>query len=148
MTTAAPLKKISELVPSVVRTVTPYVVGALVTFGVKHGVNLDANQTLTLGVVVSSVLYSVIRWAEINVSDRFGILLGFKKKPVYVNPPAVVTDTEGTVTVDSASVGSPSTFTTSEEGGEEEYTRVPADEVPDGDVLDSTEVDSSEGAPE
>lgn len=145
MTTAAePLKKISELVPSVIRTVTPYVVGALVTFAVKHGVDLSADQTLTLGVVVSSVLYSVIRWAEINVSDKFGVLLGFKKKPVYVNAPAVVTDTEGTVTVDSADKGSPATF--SQPDGD--YVRVPAEELPDGDVLDSTEVDSTEGAPE
>jgi hypothetical protein len=143
-TATTPLKKISELVPSVIRTVTPYIVGGLITFLIKHGVNLTADQTLTLGIGVSSVLYSIIRWAEINLSDKFGYLLGYKKKPVYVDAPAVVTDTSGTVTVDSASKGSPATFKV----GDDEYSRVPAAELPDGDVLDSTEVDSTEGAPE
>jgi hypothetical protein len=145
MTTAAtPVKKISEIFPSIVRTVTPYVTGAIITFGIKHGVDLTADQTLTLGTVVVAVEYSALRWLEVNVSDKFGYLLGFKKKPVYVSPPAIVTDTTGTVTVDSASAGSPATFTQ----GDSTYNRVPAQELPDGDVLDSTEVDSTEGAPE
>ena len=76
-----------DLWDSVVRTLVPIVVGAVVGWFVTRGVELDESFEAALTVVVtgvlSSVYYVVARLLETYVSPRLGWLLGSRRQPSY-----------------------------------------------------------------
>lgn len=72
---------------SIVRTVTPIIVGAVIAWAVSLGVTLDAEFEAALIVVVvgafQGVYYIAVRLFETYVSPKFGWLLGLAKPPEY-----------------------------------------------------------------
>ena len=85
---------------SVVRTVAPIAVGAVISFFVTRGIELDPEFEGALFLVVTGALqgvyYFVVRVLERYVSPKFGWLLGLAKQPVaYVETPAVSSSTSG-----------------------------------------------------
>lgn len=85
--------------PSIVRTVTPVVVGYVLTYllGVETGWlrdlatsfgltedSISTGLTLTVASILTSVYYAVVRWLEGNFPQA-GVLLGMARQPVYVN---------------------------------------------------------------
>lgn len=89
-----------ELAPSLVRTAIPFLAGLFGTWLLERfGVEVD---TATVGALLTAVIgyvyYVVVRFMEVFVSDRWGYVLGFRKKPVYVPPgdtAIVVADVQG-----------------------------------------------------
>lgn len=79
----------SNLVVSWIRTVTPVVAGALITWAVRQGFLSDASvqQPLTevLTAAVTAAYYFVTRSLE-TWWPGFGWLLGVPKAPVYAPP--------------------------------------------------------------
>jgi len=81
---------VSALFASIVRTVVPIVVGAVIAFAVAHGITLDdqfeslLTAALTLG--FSGVYYIAVRILETYVAPRFGWLLGLAKTPAVYTP--------------------------------------------------------------
>lgn len=77
----------SNLVTSLIRTYVPIVVGALASYLLTVGINLDADAQLglvtALTVILQGVYYLVARLLEKKVSPRFGLLLGVASKPKY-----------------------------------------------------------------
>lgn len=65
-----------------VRTIVPFVVAWLITFALKHGVDLHGYQA-AVTVVVGAVYYATVRLAERYVTPKFGWLLGLAQQPVY-----------------------------------------------------------------
>ncbi len=79
------LTKLRELGPSIVRTVTPYVVGALVTLAGKAGFDWQPSaeeQVLVTG-AVGAVFYAIVRILETRGSQAWGWALGLPKAPTY-----------------------------------------------------------------
>ncbi len=79
------LTKLRELGPSIVRTVTPYVVGALVTLAGKAGFDWTPSpeeQVLVTG-AVGAVFYAIVRILETRGSQAWGWALGLPKAPTY-----------------------------------------------------------------
>lgn len=74
---------------SVVRTVTPYIVGFIVAILAKQGITgspeFVANITAIITFLVGSGYYAIVRWLETKY-PKAGLLLGSAKKPVYVEP--------------------------------------------------------------
>ena len=73
--------------PSLIRTYTPVLVGALVTFlSRKWGIIIDedasADLTLALGGIATLVFYTVVRILEKEI-PAVGWLLGLAKQPAY-----------------------------------------------------------------
>jgi len=72
---------------SIVRTLTPIIVGAVVGCAVSNGIELDAQFELALiGVITVAAqgIYSgAVRVLETYVSPKFGWLLGLAKAPEY-----------------------------------------------------------------
>lgn len=69
---------------SVVRTVVPLVVGALLTAALKLGVHLDDGAiTQTVTVIVTVVFYAIVRVLETKIGPAWGWLLGVAKVPAY-----------------------------------------------------------------
>jgi hypothetical protein len=98
-----------SVVPSVVRTVTPVIVAAVVSylFGldvVKNildafGVTVDqatTGFTVTVTAVLTAVYYWGVRLLETYVKPQFGWLLGLSKSPVYEEVRNEVTGRFGT----------------------------------------------------
>lgn len=79
------LNKLRDLAPSVVRTVTPYLVGALVTLLARWGVDWhpSAEVTSLVAVGVSAVYYALVRILETRGRQAWGWLLGLPKAPTY-----------------------------------------------------------------
>lgn len=75
------------LADSLVRTFVPIIVGAVISFFVTSGIELDPEFEGALFLVVTAVLqgvyYLAVRLFELYVSPKFGWLLGLAKKPVY-----------------------------------------------------------------
>lgn len=78
------------LFDSLVRTLTPIVVGAVVGWFVAQGINLDPEFESTLTLVIiggfQGVYYAVARLLEVYVTPRFGWLLGLARQPEYKTP--------------------------------------------------------------
>lgn len=86
----------ADLFASVIRTIVPLIVGPLIArFGFDPD---DPGTTLWISAVASGIYYLVVRLLELK-APTLGYLLGVAKQPTYVNPPAIVTDEEGTHTV-------------------------------------------------
>jgi hypothetical protein len=83
-----------NILSSILRTIVPIVVGAVLTFLVKHNVldpdtTAEAEQlTLVLNAVVTGAYYVVVRFLETKVAPSFGWLLGLAKQPGYEPGPA------------------------------------------------------------
>jgi len=81
-----PTKTPQEIKTSVIRTVTPMVVGFVVAILAARGIEGDAefkaNLFATAQLLVSGVYYVVVRFIEIKY-PKFGILLGVAKSPEY-----------------------------------------------------------------
>jgi hypothetical protein len=75
----------SALWASIVRTLTPIIVGAFVTFFVSRGIDLDPEfQTsleLLLSVAFAGIYYIAVRVLETYVAPKLGWLLGLAKTP-------------------------------------------------------------------
>jgi hypothetical protein len=97
---------------SVVRTLFPLIVGAVIAFLVKSGIPTagDFTETLTtlLTVAFSGVYYIAVRLLETYVTPKFGWLLGLAKTVTYASstvpaaPIGQVTGLTGTPTVTPA----------------------------------------------
>ncbi|MGW9587512.1 hypothetical protein [Microbacterium sp. NPDC055455] len=72
---------------SLVRTVVPIAVGAVISFFVAQGIELDPEFEGALFLVLTGALqgvyYGAVRLFEIYVSPKFGWLLGLAKAPEY-----------------------------------------------------------------
>ena len=79
------LEKLRDLAPSVVRTVTPYVVGVIVTLLGKAGFDWQPSPEglVVVTAVVSAVYYAIIRILETRGRQAWGWLLGLPKAPAY-----------------------------------------------------------------
>jgi hypothetical protein len=76
----------NDLAISVIRTVVPTIVGAVLAFFASKGIELDAsaaaNLTGFLTAVFSGVYYVIVRLLEAKY-PKAGILLGKAKTPEY-----------------------------------------------------------------
>lgn len=79
---------LDKIAVSVVRTVTPWVVGFLVTLLAKAGLEWKPSPEafLITSQVVSAVFYTIVRIAEVHLSPVYGWLIGAKGAPKYVVP--------------------------------------------------------------
>lgn len=80
------------LFDSLVRTVVPLIVGAVLSFFVTRGIALDpefeSSLTVALTAAFTGVYYLAVRLFEVYVSPKFGWLLGLAKQPEYAVRPA------------------------------------------------------------
>lgn len=76
----------NDLITSVIRTITPTIVGALLAWatskGVKFDPNIEAQLVTILTVLFTSVYYSSVRLLE-QKFPKAGVLLGSTKKLTY-----------------------------------------------------------------
>ncbi|GAA5146263.1 hypothetical protein GCM10025768_04640 [Microbacterium pseudoresistens] len=72
---------------SVVRTFTPWLVGALIGWLISLGWEIDDTWrtliTVATALVISMIYYAVVRFLETKVAPRFGWLLGVARSPNY-----------------------------------------------------------------
>jgi len=84
-TTPSPL---SDIGPSIVRTLAPIFVGWIISLVALAGVEVDADQRLALltlaTALIQALYYLAVRWLETRW-PWFGILLGSRKQPTYAN---------------------------------------------------------------
>jgi hypothetical protein len=81
------LPDLRSFAPSLVRTVTPLVVGYFTAFPIAKAVGLDEQHvTAAVTVVVTFVYYLLVRVLEQYVLPQAGWLLGYASAPVYVPP--------------------------------------------------------------
>lgn len=79
----------TELLPiilrSLVRTLTPVVVGALVFLAAKVGFDWTPSpeDTLTVAGIITAVFYTLVRLAEEKFGSKWGWLLGAEGAPTY-----------------------------------------------------------------
>lgn len=87
-----------ELGPGLKRTLTPYIVGLLGSWLTRQG--LDINDDLLSAFLVFAYgygYYFVVRLGELYGNSKWSYLLGLSTtRPAYVEPPATVSDAEGT----------------------------------------------------
>lgn len=80
-----------NILDSLVRTVTPVIVGAIITFFTSRGIEVDPQLapsiTAGIGVAVTAGYYLVIRLLETYASPHFGWLLGSANRPDYGHTP-------------------------------------------------------------
>ncbi len=86
------------LFDSIVRTLVPIIVGAVIGWAVTTGIVLDDQFEVALTLVITAafqgVYYVAVRLLELYVAPRFGWLLGIARQPVYVPDPATATRSE------------------------------------------------------
>lgn len=79
----------SQYIVSVIRTWVPvivgYFIGWLLSLGIDVGGEAEAALTLALGAIATSIYYALARWLETKFPSA-GILLGYIRQPVYVDP--------------------------------------------------------------
>lgn len=80
------LDTIRALGPSIVRTVTPMIVGLLVTLAARAGFEWEPTPEVTaiVSTLVGALWYAVIRILETRGAAAWGKLLGSTSQPVYV----------------------------------------------------------------
>lgn len=78
----------SDQIVSIIRTIVPSLVGAIVAFFVSKGINVDeatqAQAISLLTVVFISLYYSAARYLETKY-PKLGYLLGVPKTPTYTD---------------------------------------------------------------
>jgi hypothetical protein len=76
---------------SIVRTIVPIAVGAVVSFFIAQGIELDPEFEGALFLVLTGAFqglyYIAVRLFETYVSPKFGWLLGLAKAPEYTSKP-------------------------------------------------------------
>jgi hypothetical protein len=79
------LSKLRDLGPSIVRTVTPYVVGVVVTLLARWGIDWTPSPEALVIVagLVSAAYYALVRILETRGRQAWGWLLGTPKAPTY-----------------------------------------------------------------
>jgi len=89
----ATITPLRDLVPGIVRTVVPIAASQIIALLAALGIILpeDASQGLAqfLGGLIGALLYILIRIIERKL-PQIGILLGYIKVPVYVDPTKTV----------------------------------------------------------
>lgn len=96
------------LLTSIIRTVTPVIVGSTVSWFTSRGIEVDpelqTNITLVIALVATSIYYLIVRLLETYVTPKFGWLLGVAKAPAAytAESPAKATENELTAAVDRA----------------------------------------------
>ena len=77
----------TDFVTSLIRTYVPIGVGALASYLVTRGIEIDANAQLGLVTFLTAVLqgvyYLIARILEARMPSIGGLLLGSSKKPEY-----------------------------------------------------------------
>lgn len=83
-----PLEMVKALGPSIVRTVTTWLVGVLVTLLAKAGLDWSPSPEAMVLVttLVGSAWYVIFRWLETKASSNWGWALGLPKAPTYDAP--------------------------------------------------------------
>lgn len=78
---------VKALFDSLVRTFVPIIVGAVISFFVTSGIELDPEFEGALFLLVTAgfqgAYYLAARLLEIYVTPKFGVLLGLAKQPAY-----------------------------------------------------------------
>lgn len=78
-----------DLSTSFVRTVTPFIVGAVAAWFARHNITFDteflSNLAFVLDVLIGSLYYVAVRFLE-SKFPWVGWLLASPKKPVYLGP--------------------------------------------------------------
>lgn len=73
-----------SLSSSIIRTVTPTIVGFVVAVIAQTGLKADSGQvSLLVAPLVSTAYYVGVRWLEEHVNSKFGVLLGKAQAPNY-----------------------------------------------------------------
>jgi cation transporter-like permease len=87
------------LFDSLVRTIVPLVVGAVISWFVTAGIALDPEFETTLTIALTAAFtgayYVAVRLFETYVSPKFGWLLGLAKQPAYAVRPAETPRVDG-----------------------------------------------------
>jgi hypothetical protein len=95
----------SALWASIVRTVVPIVVGAVLAFAVAHNIPLDKEfeslLSIALAAAFTAAYYVVVRLLETYVAPKLGWLLGLAKTPTNYSPKHLLDSTSVTVTVNA-----------------------------------------------
>lgn len=74
---------LSDYGTSIVRTVVPFVVGTIVAYAAKVGLDLDVEMVTPIAtVIIGAVYYAVVRKIE-ESKPEVGKLLGKAVQPVY-----------------------------------------------------------------
>ena len=77
----------TDMVISIIRTVVPTLVGALVALLATWGINLDPETSVALHGALTGVFtaayYALARFLETKYGEKFGWLLGYAKTPKY-----------------------------------------------------------------
>lgn len=87
MTDPTPIgNAVQDYVASIVRTIVPTFVGAVIAWLISLGIALPASAkdllTSGLGFVAAVLYYLAIRWLE-SKWPKLGVLLGVPKQPTY-----------------------------------------------------------------
>ena len=89
--------------PSIVRTIVPVVVGAIVSYLATLGVTLQEDVMAALSVIITAaataIYYIVVRWLE-QKFPKLGILLGYAAVPAGYIPPKERVDVVKSTIVD------------------------------------------------
>lgn len=97
----------SQYLISVIRTWVPVLVGSLLAKLVVIGVVIDDDSSTGLKnaitLLVIGLYYAAIRWLE-QKFPRVGIMLGYIRQPVYVDPTKTLTQQINTVQANVATV--------------------------------------------
>jgi hypothetical protein len=95
------LDLIRGLGPSIIRTMSPWLVGLIVTGLARIGIDWTPSAEALLFVtgIVATVWYALVRWLETQRDTRWGWLLGLPTPPSYANartiPGEVLSDEPG-----------------------------------------------------
>jgi len=72
---------------SIVRTIVPIIVGAVIGWATTQGIALDPEFEVSLILAITAafqgIYYILVRLFELYVSPKFGWLLGLAKAPEY-----------------------------------------------------------------
>ncbi len=75
---------VGSLLPSVLRTFVPLIVGAVISILARLGDTVDSDAVTTIVTAgITGVYYLVVRVLEYRVKPQFGWLLGYPAQPTY-----------------------------------------------------------------
>lgn len=101
-------RRVADLKTGSLRTVTPLVVGLVISQAAKYGLKVDdATASTLIGLSSSFAYYLGARVLELWKNSRWGKLLGSAKVPVYTETPAIITDKSGTSVVPEPELNDP-----------------------------------------
>ena len=82
MNGSTPLIFTDDILVSIKRTLVPIIIGAVAGTFIGQWIDQQTLQNV-VGSVIAGVYYTVVRFIEFK-NPSFGILLGSKKQPIYV----------------------------------------------------------------